>query len=221
MEIEAKYVVPDAAVARQLRALERVAEFSLSASTRFIVRDTFFDTVEHNLLQSHHVLRFRRRSDGRSFLTFKAPAQKTAAIHRRPEIEVEIAHKRSPRVLKLNALPPQIQKRIALLADSEVLYPLFSIAQTRDVKLVRHKHRVIAEWSLDHVRFRAGKRKQAFYELEIELKNAGKQEELKEIAESLERKYGLTPQLESKFVRGLRFIRFDSRKRPEGFSDVH
>lgn len=204
MEIEAKYSVPDSDVARRLRALERVGEFTLGASTRFTVRDTFFDTPKTDLLRSHHVLRFRRRSDGRSFLTFKAPAQKDAAIHRRPETEVEIADRRTPRVLKVGALPAQIQKLVGPLIHADALHPLFSIAQTREVKILCRKRRVIAEWSLDHVRFRSGERKQASYELEIELKKAGKEKDLEEIAEWLEGAYRLLPQPESKFARGLR-----------------
>jgi inorganic triphosphatase YgiF len=207
MEIEAKYVVPDPGAARQLRALERIAEFSLSAPTRFIVRDTYFDTPENDLIRTRHVLRFRRRSDGLSFLTFKAPTQKNAAIHRRPETEVELARERTPRVLKLNALPAQIKKLVAPLVHADSLHPLFSITQTRDFKTVYHKRRVIAELSLDHVRFRAGQRKHAFYELEIELKKTGRENQLQEIAKWLDREYNLSPQPESKFARGLQFVR--------------
>lgn len=207
MEIEAKYIVPNLRVARQLQALDHVGEYSLSAPTRHMVRDTFFDTPEGDLAGTHHVLRFRRRDDGHALLTFKAPAQKDAAIHRRPETELEITLERTPRVLKVNTFPAQIRKLVQPLVTADALHAIFSIEQTREVKVVRRERRIIGEWSLDHVRFRAGERKKAFYELEIELKRAGREDELIAIAEWLVRKYGLEPQGESKFARGLQFLR--------------
>ncbi len=66
--------------------------------------------------------------------------------------------------------------------------------------------RVIAEWSLDYVKFRAGARQRAFYELEIELKKSGNDQELKEIVESLQKKVGLEAQSQSKFARAVAFM---------------
>lgn len=206
MEIEAKFVVPSPSLARRLGALTHIADYTLGTPTRFIVRDTFFDTRANDLLSTRHVLRIRQRSDGKTFITFKAPAQKKAAIHRRPETEVEISASRAPRVLPLAQLPPRIKKLVAPLVHAGELYPMFSITQTRDIKLVRRKRRLIAEWSLDRVRFQSSTRKHTFYELEIELKKSGTEAELETITAWLELEHHLQPAHESKFARALAFF---------------
>lgn len=207
MEIEAKYIVPDKRAANEQRALDRIDSFTLGAATRYVVRDTYFDTRANDLLNTRHVLRLRQRSDGRAFLTFKAPVQKTGAIHRRPETEVAVTFARSPRVLQVNALPVHIRKLVVPLAHKAVLYPMFSISQRRLVRNVRAGRKTIGEWSLDHVRFRSGARTHEFYELEIELKKTGTVQELRRITAWLEREFDLRPQTESKFKRALDFMR--------------
>ncbi len=207
MEIEAKYFVPNSAFARKLRALERVNGFSLSTPTRLRVRDTFFDTRTNDLLQVRYVLRIRQRSDGKLFITLKQPTIRQDAIHRRPETEQELHIQKTPRVLHLSELPPRIKKLVAPIARSDSLVPLFSISQTRQIRMLRQGRAVIAEWSLDHVRFRAGRRTRAFYELEIELKNKGTEKDLAKLTAWLEQEYQLQPAVESKFARALEFTR--------------
>jgi len=207
MEIEAKFVVPDQAVARKLRALDHLAGFSFSAPTRLFVRDSYFDTQKNDLLAKRVVLRVRRRSDGKTLLTLKTPATTQGAIHIRPEIETELSHTRIPRVLLVNELPPSFKKMLAPIVHSEAVHPMFSISQTRDVRTIRRSRRVIAEWSVDFVKFRSGQRKRSFYELEIELKKAGTSEELQTIADWIAHEYNLYPSSESKFARALTFMR--------------
>ncbi|MCC7161589.1 MAG: CYTH domain-containing protein [Anaerolineae bacterium] len=205
MEVEAKYIVPDPDAVRRLGRIERIDRFKLSAPTRYVAQDTFFDTRANDLVGSRHVLRLRRRSDGRALLTFKAPAEKSGAIHQRPETEVEVSFARTPRVLSVGALPRRVRKLVAPLVRSDDLYPLFSISQRRIVRNVRDGRKTIGEWSLDHVRFRAGERKHEFYELEIELKKTGTDNELSIIADWIEHELGLEAQTESKFKRALDF----------------
>lgn len=205
MEIEAKYIVPDKAAAIRLSKIERVADLWLSATVRHVMRDTYFDTLSNDLLRTRHVLRVRMRNDGHAFLTFKAPAQKSGAIHQRPETEVALATVRTPRILRVNELPARIRKLVAPFAADSNLYPMFSITQRRLVRHVKRERKIIAEWSLDHVQFRAGKRKHEFYELEIELKKEGTRDELEKIVRWLESEFKLQPQTESKFKRALDF----------------
>lgn len=207
MEIEAKFVVPDFKVVRKIRAVKSIGNFSLGTSERLIVHDTFFDTPAGALVGTQHVLRVRQRSDGKMFMTFKAPAIKNAAIHRRPETEVKISRTRTPRVLEVSELPARIRALVAPLAHDEMLAAMFSISQVREIRLVRKGRKVIGELSLDRVRFRAGERKREFYELEIELKKAGTVAELQTIVEWVEGEFHLQPVTESKFARGLAFMR--------------
>lgn len=206
MEVEAKLVVPDSAVARKLRAVQRMGDFTYSAPERIVVRDTFFDTRARDLSSGKHVLRIRQRNDGRTVVTFKAPASRDNAIHSRPETEVEMQTMPTPRALNAASLPAQVRKLVAPLAKDDTLYPLFAISQTRDLKTVRHGRRIVAEWSLDRVTFRAGKRQRAFYELEIELKKTGTPDELTLMVEWVTREFQLAAMPESKFARALKFM---------------
>lgn len=206
MEIEAKFRVPDAATARVLRAQEHLGEFRLGAPKRFVVRDTFFDTRAKELESVRYVLRVRKRNDGKTFITLKTPTTTRGAIHKRPEYEFELVLARTPRLLSMNELPKQIAKKIAPITHSD-LFPMFSISQTRTVRAVRNGRRVIAEWSLDFVKFSAGKSQRAFYELEIELKKRGTEQELHAIEKNLKTEFALQPQTESKFARAVEFMR--------------
>lgn len=205
MEIEAKFIVPTRALAQKLRAVECMADLTCGAPKYVEIRDTFFDTHARDLIRARHVLRFRRSSDGRALLTLKAPAKQKGAVHARPEIEVEVSHARTPRILAVEALPARIRKLVTPLVTAMELYPLFSISQTREVKTIRRARETIAEWSLDYVKFRSGERQEAFYELEIELKKTGTRQDLEKMVAWVEEEYRLLPMTESKFARGLRF----------------
>ncbi len=212
MEIEAKFAVPDDATRKKLRALERVGNYSLGEQKRVGMRDTFFDTRAGALHSVRYVLRVRcvrnrtPRNNGKFFLTLKTPTITQGAIHRRPEIEQEIFIARTPRVLRAKELPKKFRSLIAPVSN-ESLYPLFSISQTREVRNILRGHRVIAEWSLDFVKYRAGERRHAFYELEIELKKAGTENDLERIVTWLEIEFGLQHVEKGKFLRAVEFMR--------------
>jgi inorganic triphosphatase YgiF len=61
----------------------------------------------------------------------------------------------------------------------------------------------VAELSLDDVHMVAGDREQAFYELEVELKTSGTEDDLATIVSSLQSEWGLQPETRSKFERAL------------------
>lgn len=205
MEIEAKFLIPDAKTAKRLRTLDALDSFTLDAPLLFKMRDTFFDTPARALIAARHVLRVRRRSDGKQFVTLKAPTEKIGAVHRRPETEIAVAFARLPKQLSRANLPPRVYKEIASLVGDALLHPLFSIAQTRHIRVMKTGRRVIGEWSVDRVEFRAGARRQVFYELEIELKKTGTEQELAECIAALRKQIKLQPQRRGKFERALKF----------------
>jgi inorganic triphosphatase YgiF len=207
MEIEAKFTVPNAHTVKLLESLGTVGEFSLKAPEGLKMRDTFYDTSASTLINARHVLRVRRRSDGKTFLTLKAPTETLGAVHRRPETEVELDLARVPKTVSRATLPRGIYKRIAPLVGDSILYPLFSITQIRHIRVLKKGRRVIGEWSVDRVEFRAGARQNVFYELEIELKKSGSERELEEILAVLRKQIKLKPQRRSKFERALEFYR--------------
>ncbi len=205
MEIEAKFSIPDARAARQLQTLDALGAFTLTAPHTLKMRDTFFDTSAQDLTRARHTLRLRRRSDGKQFVTLKAPTQKNGAVFRRPETEREIYFARSPKRLTRAMLPPRISRLLAPFVGDASLHPLFSITQTRRVRVLKHGRRVIGEWSVDRVEFRAGARRRVFYELEIELKRTGTEKELAASIAALQKIMQLEPQRRGKFERAFEF----------------
>lgn len=203
MEIEAKFIIPDATTARKLRTLARVGAFDLTAPRTLRMRDTFFDTRAHALRAVRYVLRVRRRSDGKTFVTLKMPTTMQGAIHSRPEIEFLTKWQRTPRAFSRAQLPSKIAAILKPLAHDALLTPMFSITQTRHVRAVRAGRRIVAEWSVDRVEMRAGEKYQVMYELEIELKRTGTRAELEEFSAALQSRWNLKPQTKSKFERAL------------------
>ena len=206
MEIEAKLIIPDAASARRLQQIEKLDAFILDAPHTLKMRDTFFDTRARALRAVKYVLRVRRRSDSKIFITLKTPAEKIGAVHRRPEIEIQTDFARTPKTLLRANLPARIYQHIAPFAGDAALHQLFSITQTRHLRAIKSKRRIIGEWSVDRVEFRAGARRQIFYELEIELKKSGTEQELEEMIAALQKQIPLDAQPQSKFARALEFM---------------
>ncbi|HZQ10259.1 MAG TPA: CYTH domain-containing protein [Anaerolineae bacterium] len=206
MEIEAKFTVPDAKTAHVLSTLKRLNGYTLGAAKTLSMRDTFYDTPQHNFRAARQVLRVRQRSDGRFIVTLKGDTERRDAIHSRSEIEVTLK-KLNKGHLDIAAMPsPELRHALTQIAGEQPLAPLMSIQQRRTVRAVRHARRMIGEWSSDRVQFRAGTRRRVFYELEIELKKSGTVNDLEKIAEVLAREWRLLPQWESKFARALKFL---------------
>lgn len=140
-----------------------------------------------------------------NLLRSKRRRKKSGAVFRRPETEVEIYFARPPKQLTRALLPMRIAKLVAPLGGDARLYPLFSITQTRQVRALKNGRRVIGEWSVDRVTFRAGARRRVFYELEIELKRTGTEKELAASIAALQKIMQLEPQRRGKFERALEF----------------
>ncbi len=206
MEIEAKFILPDAKTARQLRRQDRIARYKLTDAHTLKMRDTFFDTRSGALDTIRYVLRVRRRSDSKTLVTLKTPTEKRGAVHRRPEIERAVSWTRTPHSIVLAQLPKPIADALRAQNIRDTLAPRFSITQTRHICAVRDGRRIIGEWSIDRVELRAGKRAQILYELEVELKNGGTEKQLDEIVATIQETLQLQAQSASKFQRARDFF---------------
>jgi inorganic triphosphatase YgiF len=207
LEIEAKFVVPDAATRKQLGSVSRLGEYRLGPPKILHVRDTFYDSKAASLEAVWYVLRMRIIDHSRALLTLKTPAQRSGAVYRRPEIEVRFSTVRAPSALSTRELPRRIRELVEPIVGTSALYPKFSINQTRGVRRIYRSRQIVAEWSLDRVRYSAPGRKHAFDELEIERKGHGTEKDLERLAGLVVREWGLGGVTKGKFQRALEFMR--------------
>lgn len=85
MEVEAKFILPDAQALQYWQQVDQLAGFSLSARQVNQVHDTYLDTPERSILAAGYAC--RRREQGRGILvTLKGLRGAKGAIHRREEL---------------------------------------------------------------------------------------------------------------------------------------
>ncbi len=198
MEIEAKFLVPDKATWLKLQTVEQIAGYALSTGETKQVHDTFVDTPDRKILTSQYVCR-KREVDGHIVMTLKHGQTVEGAVHRRDEWEVTLEHE-----LPIRQWPPsEIRDRLFPLVGDAPLVPLFDQHQTRIVRWASQAERRVAEVSVDHVMLSIKGREQSYYELEVELKDSGTEEDIARMAASLADEWHLPPETRSKFSRAL------------------
>ena len=198
MEIEAKFVVPDSETFQRLQTIDQLAGFALGTGRAKQVHDTYLDTPSQLILAAGYACR-RREQDGGILMTLKGLETTAGAIHRREELEITSANDEPP----VNWPDSPARDKVLQIISDEPLSPLFDLHQTRTVRQVNREDQPIAELSLDDVRVAIGQQEQAYFELEVELRPAGAEEELAVIAASLQDEWGLQPEPRSKFERAL------------------
>lgn len=204
MEIEAKFTLPDAVTIRRAKTVERIGAFALGKPKVIRTTDTFLDTSARRLLAEKYALRWRKQSDGKIVLTCKGVPTRQGSMYRRMELETELPANSKIGKGALEKLPRgELREFLQEQVGDARLEPLITIRQTRVVRPVRHARRVIAEWSVDHVRIKRGTRVQKFDVLEIELKREDAGERLIELVRQIEAEWKLEPEPRSKFERAM------------------
>jgi inorganic triphosphatase YgiF len=198
MEIEAKFAVPDEATWLKLQAADHIAGYALTRGQTKQVHDTFMDTPDRSILASRHVCR-KREVDGQIVMTLKSGQTVEGAVHRREELEITLPHE-----LPIGQWPPsEIRDRLLGIVGDVSLVPLFDQHQTRVVRWASQAGRVVAEMSVDKVELSLGGKEYSYFEVEFELKEAGTEADLAQIAACLSSEWGLKPEPRSKFARAL------------------
>jgi CHAD domain-containing protein len=197
MEVEAKFVVPSRRTFLRLAALRSLAGYTLANSRSVQVHDQYFDTPDGRLYAAGYFCRLRREPD-KVIATLKGLGDATGAVHQREEQEVEL-----PEWLPdPDAWPAGSPRDLAVrLTGDHPLQPLFELNQSRSRWDVMDDERHVAEWSLDTVTVPLGERPAHYYELEVELKDAGTEDDLRPLAAELSERWHLPPQTHSKFQR--------------------
>jgi len=204
MEIEAKFVLPDLETWRRLQAAESLAGFALSASRVKRVRDTYLDTAGRRVLAAGYACRWREQSDG-ILITLKSLNDSQGTIHRREELEVMLPSEQSQ--IPVGEWPASLaRERLTQWIGQSPLTPLFELLQTRIVCNVTQGKRLVAELSLDDVCLTVSDRRQAYRELEVELKSEGNEADLMSLVACLRDEWGLKSEPRSKFERAMAFL---------------
>ncbi len=206
MEIEAKFAVPDRSTWRRLAQLRALAGFRLIARGAGQVADRYFDTRDGRLRRSGFACRLRTEGD-LIVATLKGLGGAEGAVHRRTEEEVRLpAWDPDPATW-----PAGPARDLALeLAGGAPLEPLFDLAQRRIRRELCAGERLIAQLSLDFVRLHLTALRRpavsAYYELEVELADAGQEADLAAVVAELSDVWQLPPEPRSKFERALALL---------------
>ena len=92
------------------------------------------------------------------------------------------------------------------------LFPLLSLKQKRIIRQVKSGEKIIAETYLDRVNLKSEGREKCYNEFEVELKDEGTLEDLKNIRDFLLKHYNLSESPFSKFERAFLFMENLSEK---------
>jgi CHAD domain-containing protein len=205
MEVEAKFSLPDTESLHRLRVTTRLAGFPLGKGQTQVVHDTYVDTPERKILSAGYACRFRLEGKGVR-LTLKEVGGTVGIIHKRQEMEIMLSAIQPPELWPAGSL----RDHVLQLTGRDSLFPLFELHQTRVVRPVRWQGQIIADLSLDEVQVSAGGAEQVYYELEVELTSNGSEEQLANIADSLQQKWKLRSESLSKFERTLSLLDYKS-----------
>ena len=197
MEVEAKFAVPDRKTFLRLAAQRSLAGYTLAHTRSVEVHDQYLDTADGRLYAAGYSCRLRREPD-KVIATLKGLGDAAGAVHQRDEQEVQLPEW----VPDPAAWPAGPARELALrLTGGTPLQPLFELSQLRARSDVMDGERHVAEWSLDAVAVPVGERPAHYYELEVELKDSGNEDDLQALAGELSDRWRLSPQTRSKFQR--------------------
>ncbi|HEU5016073.1 MAG TPA: CYTH domain-containing protein [Roseiflexaceae bacterium] len=202
MEIEAKFVVPDATMFSAVLQLEQLGAFRLVAEMEPEQQhNIYFDTADGRLRAQRHGLRVRDLGD-RRIATLKGAAHVHDGVYERDEWEVEVGDSNQPGDWPAG----EVRDRVLALADGAPLAPILMIDTQRHHLYAWHEQRRVAEISVDEGTIHAGGRAEPFRELEVELLDAGTRAEFDALVSALRGHFALVPEERSKLARGLALL---------------
>ncbi len=200
-EVEARYIVPDRVLFRQLLQLRTLGPFRVEAMGTVKIVDDYMDTRGKALLRQGWACRLRSQ-DGAWVLNLKGPGEVRNAVTSRPELEVTL-HDRITDAAHWPRGP--IRDRVIELTDGLPLRRLLRIKQTRHQFLLTDGPRSVAHLSLDVVRTSGRGVDYRAHMLECELVDDGEIDDLDRLETSFQ-SYLLIPEPKSKLQRALELI---------------
>ncbi|HMA35150.1 MAG TPA: CHAD domain-containing protein [Chloroflexia bacterium] len=204
VEIEAKFVIPDAATLARLRQRSRFGPYRAGKGAPVTVHDRYLDTADHRFLAQRYALRLRETGTTRLLTLKRLADDPDGAVHRRAEYQAEVPG------LEIAKWPKgEVRRRVKAIAGSAPLVDLVAVDQTRTVAILADGERAVAEWSLDVVTLPGADPPAEVYEMEIELLPDGTAADLTRLCTVFADTYHLAPQPLSKFERALRLAGLD------------
>ena len=201
-EVESRYLVPDRALFRRLRQLDRLGAYALSVEGTARITDHYLDTRGRALLRQGWACRLRAQK-GAWLLTLKGPANVNGAILSRPELEIPLPD----RIQDVAHWPKgQIRTQVQALTSGLPLQKLVTIRQTRHRLAAVDDDRHCAQVSLDSVRIQGKGLRQQSYMIECELTEQGDVRDLEILDRWLVGDLGLIPETRSKLRRALELV---------------
>lgn len=202
MEIELKYNIPSAEVARLIWDNEMFKESEEAGSREELYFDAkYFDTENCDLAKNDIAYRVRLE-DGNYVAALKWRGHSEDGLHVREEINVPVdSDAADPSVFRESKVGSQVME---LIEDKNLHCFLETTVNRKRFRIDTGKG--IYEFSIDSGEIVTKYGSCPIEEVEVEL-FSGETEELLEIGEKLRDKYGLTPENESKYARGIRIIK--------------
>ncbi|HEX3269797.1 MAG TPA: CHAD domain-containing protein [Ktedonobacterales bacterium] len=221
MEIEEKYRVVGKLSPQRITSAD-LHPYVMKPAEDERHHDSLLDTPDRVITGSGYALRIRETGK-RRILTLKGPPLGEGALHRREEIEADLDAD-SPGPAKKGRVsrarwPEPIKSMVSEMIGEEHLLSLIHTDIHRTTWKIERAGRVIAELAYDVGEVSANGKSDAINELEIELKGAGDESDLRTLGERLRALTPLEPESRTKLSRGLDLL---PRQRPDpGRRDLH
>jgi CHAD domain-containing protein len=221
MEIEAKYRVVGKLSPQRITSVD-LHPYVMKKAEDERHHDSLLDTADRAITSNGYALRIREAGK-RRMLTLKGPPLGEGEVHRREEIEAELDSD-SPGPAKKGRVsrarwPEPIKGKVNEIIGEEQLLSLIHTDMHRMTWKIERAGRVIAELAYDVGEISANGKSDAVNEIEIELKGAGAESDLRTVGEMLRAQTPLEPESRTKLSRGLDLL---PRLRPDpGRRDLH
>jgi len=207
MEIELKYKIDNAGQIERILSDEWIGSIAESAEPELIrMKSAYFDTEDHALIKKN--IAFRIRTEGvRTLATLKWSDDDDgiSGLYIRSEINIPVTDptcffRPDPRIFQESAEG----KDLLDLIGNKPLINIFDVNFTRKLVRMDYEDSILA-LAIDEGIIVAGTKSLPMCELEIEV-YSGNKEDLLAVGKRIAKKYGLKPELRTKFSRGVELL---------------
>ena len=203
IEIEAKFLIEDAAQLGEV--IDALQSHKVQSGSSLNVVDRYWDTRDWRLFKAGWTYRWRDAS-GKKNLTLKSIQPSDDLVRKRVEVKQQVVA--FPEESTTAPLAGRFAEQLEGLQLRD-LQELFRVHNTRRLFNIRNPDGAMIEIAIDRATVttegpvgKPAPGRLVFVELELELKE-GREESLRQLAATIEQRFGLLPSRLSKFDRGL------------------